>query len=151
MIAKSKGKFLPKGYQLISLRTMQNLKKKMMTIREFTEEFYKVNIRSSHIEDTPKTVSRYVNRLRFDIQDELSLMSLIYVEEAYQVAFKAEDKLMRKHSQRTRVKGSRGKEQQQQKGEASAIQVSKHRLINLMITKEEYFLQEDEEEEKVDR
>ena len=93
-----KDKLLPKDYQLILFRKMQNLKQKMMTTREFTEEFYKVNIRSSHIEDTPKRVSRYVNRLRFDIQDELSLMSLIYMEEDYQVALKVEDKFMRKHS-----------------------------------------------------
>ena len=44
-----------------------------MTVREFTEEFYKVNIRSCHIEDTPEKVSTYVNSIRFDIQDELSL------------------------------------------------------------------------------
>ena len=57
-----------------------------------------MNIRSSHIEDTPERVSMYVNRLRFDIQDELSLMSLISMEEDYQVALKVEDKFMRKHS-----------------------------------------------------
>ena len=94
---------------------MQNLKQKMMTVREFTEEFYKVNIRSSHIEDTPERVTRYVNSLIFDIQDELSLISLISMEETYQVPLKVEYKLMRKQSQRTRVKGSRGMEQQQQK------------------------------------
>ena len=83
-----------------------------MTIREFTEEFYKVNIRSSHIEDTPEKVARYVNSLRFDIQDELSLLSLISVEEEYQVDLKAEEKLMRKQSQKAKVRGSGGKEQQ---------------------------------------
>ena len=45
-----------------------------MTVKEFTEEFYKVNIRSCHIEDTPEKVSRYVKILRFDIQDELILL-----------------------------------------------------------------------------
>ena len=89
-----------------------------MTVREFTEEFYKVNIRSGHIEDTPEKVSRYVNSLRFDIQDELSLLSLISVEEAYQVALNAEEKLIRKQIQKSKVRGSGGKEQQQ-KGEAS--------------------------------
>ena len=51
-----------------------------MTVREFTEEFYKVNIRSGHIEDTPKQFPRCVNSLRFDIQDELSFFSLISIE-----------------------------------------------------------------------
>ena len=90
-----------------------------MTVREFTEEFYKVNIREGHIEDTPKEVSRYVNNLSFDIKDELSLLSLRSFEEAYQVALKAEEKLMRKQSQKAKVRGYGGREQQQ-KGEASS-------------------------------
>ena len=81
-----------------------------MTIREYTEEFYKVNITSRHIEDTPERVVRYVNGLRSDIQDELSLLSLRSIEEAYQVALKAEEKLMRKQSQKAKVRGSGGKE-----------------------------------------
>ena len=89
-----------------------------MTVREYTKEFYKVNIRSGHIQDTPERVARYVNGLRFDIQDELSLLSLRSVEEAYQVALKAEEKLMRRQSQKAKVRGFGGKEQHQ-KGEAS--------------------------------
>ena len=88
-----------------------------MKVREFTKEFYKVNIRSGHIEDTPEKVSKYVNSLRFDIQDELSFLSLTSGEEAYQVVLKAEEKMMRKQSQKAKVRGSRGREHQQ-KGEA---------------------------------
>ena len=96
MIAKLKGKFLPKYYKLILFRPMQNIKQKSMTVKEYTEEFYKVNIRSGHIEDTLERVARYINGLRFDIQDELSLLSLKSVEEAYQISMKVEEKLMRK-------------------------------------------------------
>ena len=110
MTTKLRSKFLPKDYQLIFFRKMKNLKQKSMTIREFTKEFYKVNIRSSHIEDTPEKVARYVNNLRFDIQDGLSLLSLRSVEEAYQIALKAEENLMRKESPKEKVRGSRGKE-----------------------------------------
>ena len=67
-----------------------------MTVREFTKEFYKVNIRLGQIEDTPEKVARYVNSLTFDIQDKLSLLSLRSIKEAYQVALKAEEKLVRK-------------------------------------------------------
>ena len=75
MTAKLKGKFIPKDYTLILLRKMKNIRQKSMTVREYTEEFYKVNIRYGHIEDTPERVSRYVNGLRSNIQDELSLLS----------------------------------------------------------------------------
>ena len=72
MTSKLRAKFLPQDYKLVLFRQLQNLKQKSMTVREFTKEFYKVNIRSGHIEDTPEKVSKYVNRLRFDIQDEQS-------------------------------------------------------------------------------
>ena len=110
MTAKLRGKFIPQDYKLVLFRKLQNLKHKSMTFREFTQEFYKVNIILGHIEDTPEKVARYVNSLRFDIQDELSLLSLTSVEEAYQVALKDEEKLMRKQSQKEKVRGSGGKE-----------------------------------------
>ena len=65
------------------------------------------------MEYTPERVARYVNGLRFDIQDELGLLSLRSVEEAYQVSLKAEEKLMRKHSKKEKMRGSGGREQQQ--------------------------------------
>ena len=111
MTTKLKGKFLPKDYKLILFRQMQNLKQKSMTVKGYTEEFYKVNIRSGYMEDTPKKVARYINGLRFDIQDELGFLSLRSVEEAYHVALKAEDKLMRKKSQKAKVRGSGGRKQ----------------------------------------
>ena len=40
MVAKLRGKFLPKDYQSSLYRQMQNLKQRLMTIREYTEEFY---------------------------------------------------------------------------------------------------------------
>ena len=47
-----KGKLFPKDYKLILFRKMQNLKQMSMTVREYTEEFYKVNIIFGHMEDT---------------------------------------------------------------------------------------------------
>lgn len=41
-------------------------------------------------------MARYVNGLRMDIQDEISILSPKIVEEAYQMVLKAEEKLMRK-------------------------------------------------------
>ena len=125
MIAKLRGKFLLKDYKLILFRKMQNLKQKSMIVREYTEESYKVNIISEHMEDTLERVSRYVNGIIFDIQDELGLLSLRSVEEAYQVSLKAEEKLMRKQSQKAKVRGSGGREQQQ-KGEANSSNQQAH-------------------------
>ena len=55
----------------------------MMTTREYTEEFYQVNLRAGHVEDTPEKIARYINGLRLDIQDEINILSPRTIEEAY--------------------------------------------------------------------
>ena len=67
-----------------------------MKVKEYTEEFYKVSIRAGQIQDTNEKVARYANGLRMEIQDEISILSPKTVEEAYQMALKAEEKLPRK-------------------------------------------------------
>ena len=67
MVAKMKGKFLPKDYQITLYIKVKNIKQKMMTVREYTKEFYQVNLRASHVEDTPEKTTRYINGLRLDI------------------------------------------------------------------------------------
>ena len=102
MVAKLRGKFLPSNYQQTLLRQMQNLRQRSMTVREYTKEFYKVSIRAGQTQDTDEKVARYVNGLRMDIQDEISILSLKIVEEAYQMVVKVEEKLRRKQSARAR-------------------------------------------------
>jgi hypothetical protein len=48
MIAKMKAKFIPRDYQITLFRRMQNLRQKLMTVKEYTEEFYRLNIRAGH-------------------------------------------------------------------------------------------------------
>jgi hypothetical protein len=51
-----------------------------------------------------------MNGLRYDIQDEMSMMTIRTVEDAYQMALKAEEKLSRKQGQRGRGRSqARGK------------------------------------------
>eukprot|EP00253_Pinus_taeda_P024440 PITA_24440 len=90
---------------------MQNLRQRALTVKEYTKEFYKVSIRDGEAQNTDEMVARYMNVLGMDIQDEISLLSPKTVEEAYQIALKAEEKLMRK--QYARGRGTfRGKESQ---------------------------------------
>jgi hypothetical protein len=96
MIAKMKAKFIPRDYQITLFRRMQNLRQKLMTVKEYTEEFYKLNIRVGHQESDDEKVARYMNGLRYDIQDEMSMVTIRMVEDAYQMALKAEEKLSRK-------------------------------------------------------
>jgi hypothetical protein len=46
MVVKLKGKFMPKEYQLTLFR---QIKQKLMYVREYTEEFCRINIRVGYI------------------------------------------------------------------------------------------------------
>jgi len=69
-----------------------------MSVKEYTKEFYRLSIREGHAEDDMEKVARYINGLRYDIQDEISLLSLKTIEDAYQVGLKAEEKMLRKQT-----------------------------------------------------
>jgi hypothetical protein len=67
MVAKMKEKFIRKDYQITLFWRMQNLRQKMMLVKEYTEEFYKLNINAGHRESDDEKVARYMNGLRYDI------------------------------------------------------------------------------------
>ncbi len=59
-----------------------------------------MSIRARQTQNIDEKVARYVNGLKMEIQDEISVLSPTTVEEAYQMVLKAEEKLMRKESTR---------------------------------------------------
>ena len=48
MVVKMKEKFIPRDYQITLFRRMQNLRQTLMAVKEYTEKFYKLNIRVGH-------------------------------------------------------------------------------------------------------
>jgi hypothetical protein len=46
MVTKIKAKFIPKYYQINLFKKLENLRQKGMTMKEYTKEFYKLNIRT---------------------------------------------------------------------------------------------------------
>jgi hypothetical protein len=76
MIAKMKVKFIPRDYQITLFQRMKNLRQKLMTVKEYTEEFYRLNITAGHHRSDDEKVVRYMNGLRYDIQDEMSMMTI---------------------------------------------------------------------------
>jgi hypothetical protein len=76
MIAKMKAKLIPRDYQITLFRRMQNLRQKLMIVKEYIEEFYKLNIRKGHRESDDEKVARYMNGLRYDIQDEMNMVTI---------------------------------------------------------------------------
>eukprot|EP00253_Pinus_taeda_P002837 PITA_02837 len=106
-----KGRFFPKDYQIALHRQVQNLKQRGTTVKEYTEKFYRVNLRAGYTEDTPEKTTRFVNGLRLEILDEISILYPKNIEEAYQSALKAEEKITRKQNARKGRGTSRGKGQ----------------------------------------
>ena len=58
--------------------------------------FYRLSIRAGHVEDDMEKVAKYINGLRYDIQDEISFLSLKTIEDAYQASLKVEYNMLRK-------------------------------------------------------
>ena len=54
-----------------------------MTMNEYTKEFYRLDIKSRHVDDEVEKVARYMNGLMKSIQDEIGYVKLDSVEEAY--------------------------------------------------------------------
>jgi hypothetical protein len=59
-----------------------------MIVKEYTEEIYRLYIRTGQRERDEEKVARYINGLRYEIQDEINMMSVRTVEDAYQFALK---------------------------------------------------------------
>jgi hypothetical protein len=65
MVSNLKAKFIPMDYQLNLFIRLQNLRQKGLSVKEYTEEFYKLNIREGHKKNDEEKFVRYINGLRY--------------------------------------------------------------------------------------
>jgi hypothetical protein len=156
MVTKMKAKFIPRDYQTNMFRRMQNLRQKVMTVKEYTEEFYRLNIISSHHESDDEKVSRYMKGLRYEILDEMRMVIIINVEDAYQMLQK-----LKKSWPESKVKGAevevKAEANQLPKTECKIPRMNKRDLIITLKGEEAHkednmligtlFLEQEEEEE----
>ena len=83
MVDKMKKQFIPVDYELDLFKKMQGLKQAGRSVQEYTEDFYQLLIRAGHAEENKEKVARYLSGLRPSIQEELCLVRMTSVEEAY--------------------------------------------------------------------
>ncbi|XP_059066667.1 uncharacterized protein LOC131857900 [Cryptomeria japonica] len=107
MVAKLKGNFLPKDYEIQLNKRLQGLRQKEQDIKAYTDEFLKLNIRSGREEDEVVKVTRYLGGLRFNIQDDLVVANPSNVKECYQLALKVEENMKRRQDKAIRGRGNR--------------------------------------------
>lgn len=106
MVGKLKKKFLHVDYQFNLLIRKLNLRQKYMTMKDYTTEFKKLDIRFGHVDDEVEKVNRYLNGLRtFSIKDEINFVNMESVEESYLYALRSEEILTKKHEKRQRERG----------------------------------------------
>jgi hypothetical protein len=82
MVTKLKDKFIPKEYHINMFKRLQNLRNKGIIVKKYTEEFYNMNIKVGQRERDEEKVARYINDLRYEIQDEINMMTIRKVEDA---------------------------------------------------------------------
>ena len=88
------------------------MRQKDMDVHSYTEELQNLCLRSKVVEDENIRLARYLNGLRWSIQEDMSLVTPKIVHKCYQMALKVEEKGKRKqdHTSKNRGRGrdSRG-------------------------------------------
>lgn len=90
--------FLPANYSQSIYQQFHKLQQGARFVREYTEEFHRLSLHADLSEIKDQQVARYLAGLHIQLQDDLSLLHLPHMEDAYQVALKAEVKQQRSTS-----------------------------------------------------
>ena len=98
MKAKIKQQFLHADHE-VQFKKLQSLKQREMDVSAYMEEFHRLTLRAKKQEEEPKRVARYLNGLRMNIQEEISLLAPDTLGKCFQLALKVEEKLKRKSEQ----------------------------------------------------
>ncbi|XP_059067896.1 uncharacterized protein LOC131858615 [Cryptomeria japonica] len=112
MVLEIKKQFVPEDYEVSLHKKLQNLKQKDMDVSTYTEEFHKMNLKAKVPENEKQKLARYLNGLKFSIQDELSLFNPETVHKCFQMALRIEEKQKRRHD----ASSSRGRGNQNFRG-----------------------------------
>ncbi|GLJ27819.1 hypothetical protein SUGI_0545980 [Cryptomeria japonica] len=105
MLAKVRESYIPEDYENQLHKRRQNLRQRELDVSGYTEECQNLSLRSKVMEDESIKVARYLNGLRWNIKEELSLLCLSTVHKYYQLALKVEEKIKKKQEQSNRGRG----------------------------------------------
>nr|GMD80502.1 Asp_protease_2 domain-containing protein [Ipomoea batatas] len=92
-------RFLPPDYQQQLFQRYQNCSQGSRNVNEYTEEFYRLGARCNLSETPEQQTARYINGLRFNIRERMTLAPVWFVDEAFNMAIKAEN-ILTQSSQR---------------------------------------------------
>ena len=82
-----------------------NLRQKELSVSLYNKEFHNICIRSRMVDLESVKVARYLIGLRYNIQEEVAILSSTKVNKCFQLAKKIEEKIKRTHDDSKRGRG----------------------------------------------
>ncbi|XP_057818140.2 uncharacterized protein LOC131031119 [Cryptomeria japonica] len=107
MKTKIKNQFLPCDFEVQMFKKIQNFRQRELDVSSYTEEFHRLSLRSRKHEDESEKLARYINGLRQNIQDEISVLAPDIVHKCFQLALRIEDKIRRRGEQNQKSRGGK--------------------------------------------
>ncbi|GJR51812.1 uncharacterized protein Tco_1402333 [Tanacetum coccineum] len=86
-------RFLPPNHDQILFNLLQNCAQGNRSVEVYTAEFHRLSSRNDLSETESQQVTRYINGLRPEIQDRISLVPVYTLDDAYNLAIRAENQL----------------------------------------------------------
>ena len=111
MKAEIRKQFIPDDYEMLVHKTLQNHKQGDLDVSTYTQEFHNLTLRAKVYKTEKQKLTRYVNGLKYSIQDDLTLITLASVHQCFNMALKIEEKHKRREDTNNRGRGnnSRGR------------------------------------------
>lgn len=86
---------------------IQNLRKKELTLSSHIKEFHRLCIGSRMVEPNSVKVAKYLTSLRYNIQEEVSILCPNTIEKCFQLVVKIKEKIKRRQENSNRGRGGR--------------------------------------------
>ena len=97
--------FILEDYEVLVHKRLQSLRQRDLDVSTYTQEFHNLTLRAKMYEIEKQKLARYVNGLKYSIQDELTLITLGLVHQCFNMALKIEEKHKRKGETSSRGRG----------------------------------------------
>ena len=75
MKAKIRKQFIPEDYEVLVHKRLEDLRQRDLDVKTYTQEFHNLTLKAKMYETKKKKLARYVNGLKYSIQDELTLIT----------------------------------------------------------------------------
>ncbi|XP_042488832.1 uncharacterized protein LOC122068982 [Macadamia integrifolia] len=113
-------RFLPPNHRQLMYQQLQNCVQGTRTVTEYTNEFLRLQTCCNSKETEDQQVARYINGLRYVVQDRMALQTVWSVDEAQSLALWVERTLSRPSTRGSRYDMDKGKQPMSESGKTSA-------------------------------